>query len=98
MTLGAARIALSFATVGVLVLACGKRACLSLRDCDTQRCAVLSALELGQSQPRPVGCVEKAKDNAPGVSTYARDGAGGCWIFPTTLVAEGYSVDDSCRP
>ncbi|MEY2930119.1 MAG: hypothetical protein RL033_868 [Pseudomonadota bacterium] len=98
MTLGAARLALSFSAVGVLVFACSRRACRSLGDCDLERCAVLSALALGKEQPQPVGCVTKEQDSAPGVSTYARDGAGACWIFPTTLVAEGYSVDDSCRP
>jgi hypothetical protein len=95
---GAARLALSLAMAGALLVACSKRPCRSLGDCDAQRCAVLSALALGKAQPQPVGCIEKAKDNAPGVVTYARDGAGGCWIFPTTLVAEGYAVDDSCRP
>jgi hypothetical protein len=80
-----------------LGLAC-KRDCRSLDDCGPEHCAVLSALHVGQEQPQPVACVAKAKDNAPGVVTYARDGAGGCWIFPTTLVAEGYVADDSCRP
>jgi hypothetical protein len=98
MTPNAARLALSFVAVGVLVLACSKRPCRSLGDCAPERCAVLSALALGKEQPQPVGCVAKEKDSAPGVSTYARDAAGACWIFPTTLVAEGYSVDDSCRP
>lgn len=98
MTFRAAHRALSFAIVSVLVCACSKRPCRSLADCAPEHCAVLSALQVGREQPQPVACVEKAKDSAPGVVTYARDGAGSCWIFPTTLVAEGYVADDSCRP
>jgi hypothetical protein len=73
-------------------------ACRTLAHCDSEQCAVLSAVPVGQERPRPVGCIDRERDNQPGVSTYARDGAGACWIFPTTLVADGFTADDSCRP
>src|SRR5688572_33332716 len=70
-------------------------ACRSLAHCDIEQCAVLAAVQVGQEQPRPVGCIERERNNEPGVSTYARDSAGACWIFPTTLVATGFTADDS---
>lgn len=72
--------------------------CRSLTQCDPERCAVLSAVQVGHAQPSPVGCIEKERNDAPGVSTFARDGRGVCWVFPTTLVAEGFVADDSCSP
>ncbi len=79
------------------MLAC-RGTCRTLQHCDAEQCSVLSAVQVGRQEPEPVGCVEKERDNAPGVSTYARDGAGVCWIFPTTLLAAGFVEDDSCSP
>lgn len=94
-TLGVAALVLTSAAA--LPQAC-QGSCRSLAQCDAQHCAVLSAVQVGRDQPRPVGCIEKERDNAPGVSTYARDAQGVCWIFPTTLVADGFVADDSCSP
>lgn len=89
--------ALALTSASVLPPGC-RGSCRSLEHCDPEICAVLTAVQLGHEQPQPVGCVEQARNDAPGVSTYARDGAGACWIFPTTLIAEGFAADESCSP
>lgn len=93
--LGVAVFALT--TASSLALAC-RGSCRTLERCEAEQCAVLSAVRVGQEQPKPVGCIEKEQNDAPGVSTYARDGAGVCWIFPTTLIAQGFVADESCSP
>jgi hypothetical protein len=76
--------------------ACGDD-CSSADDCDPDECRVIRARQAGEDELRPVGCVEKGRDDAAAVVTYARDGAGNCWVFNSALLAQGFVEDRSCQ-
>lgn len=88
----------SLATVMAVLawFACGND-CSSAEDCDPDECRVIRARKAGEDELRPVGCVEKERDDVAALVTYARDGAGNCWVFNSALLAQGFVEDRSCQ-